>query len=213
MNAEKKSCIIFDEAYRGFSSTGSLSEINRVLRSLLMEIGQKNLFIIVVLPTIFSLDKYIAVWRARGLFHIFKSKTQKGYWRFFNQKKKLMLYSSVEGKKFYKYSHIRTGFKGRFYNYYAVDETEYRKKKDTALKMGYKMLRAEKYLEQRNKLFLLIRKEYNLKLDEMLELLKKYRIGVKQTALYSALKEISTKESIDIGLKDEKEPDVGTKKA
>ena len=53
--AEKGQCIVYDEAFTGLSSRSSLSGINRALVSLMMQMRQKNLFIIVVLPTFFLL--------------------------------------------------------------------------------------------------------------------------------------------------------------
>ncbi|HUS50895.1 MAG TPA: Hint domain-containing homing endonuclease, partial [Candidatus Paceibacterota bacterium] len=44
LNAKKGQCIIYDEAFTGFSSRASLSPINRVLVSLSMQMRQKNLF-------------------------------------------------------------------------------------------------------------------------------------------------------------------------
>ena len=41
--------------------------------------------------------------------------------------KKKQLY--VLGKKFYNYNKPTANFRGRFYTFYPVDETEYRKKK------------------------------------------------------------------------------------
>ena len=50
MKRKKGQCIIYDEAFTGYSSRSSLSPINRVLVSLAMQIRQKNLFIIIILP-------------------------------------------------------------------------------------------------------------------------------------------------------------------
>ena len=54
----KNEVVIYDEAHRGMASARSLSEINKILKDLMMEMGQRNLFVVIVLPTIFLLDKY-----------------------------------------------------------------------------------------------------------------------------------------------------------
>ena len=72
INASKGQVVVFDEAWRGFSNKSTLSEVNKLLVSLMMEMGQKNLCVIIVIPSFFGLEKYVALWRARGLFHIFK---------------------------------------------------------------------------------------------------------------------------------------------
>ena len=65
-NAKKNQVVIFDEAFNGLSSSGATSKLNRLLVSKLMECRQKNLFIIIILPTIFLLQKYAAIFRSKG---------------------------------------------------------------------------------------------------------------------------------------------------
>ncbi len=88
LRAKKGQCIIYDEAFTGYSSRSSLSPVNRVLVSLAMQMRQKNLFIIIVLPTIFLLDKYMAMFRTKGLFHVYESDGRRGYFRFYNSRVK-----------------------------------------------------------------------------------------------------------------------------
>jgi hypothetical protein len=147
--------------------------------------GQKNLFIIIVLPSFFLLDKYVALWRARGLFHVFSMKTRKGFWRYFNRRKKKLLF--LKGKKDYTYYFVRTGFKGTFTNHYTVDEDVYRAKKARSLEEEYitskKMgaeIRAKRWLEQRNKLLLVIVKLSKMNYSDVSGLLRKY--GVKMNS-------------------------------
>ncbi len=128
--AQKGQAIIFDEAFSGLSSRGSMSEINRMLVSLMMQMRQKNLFVVVILPTFFMLDRYVAIFRSRGLIHIHKVK-DKRYFMVFNHKKKKKLY--LEGKQLFSFGKNRTRFTGRFYGKYVINENEYRKKKAKAL--------------------------------------------------------------------------------
>jgi len=124
--------IIYDEAYTGLSSRSTMGLINRTLVGVLAEIRQKNLFIFVVMPTFFDLDKYVALWRSRALIHVYTStKFQRGFFSFYNVDKKKAMY--VLGKKFYSYSRPRPNFYGRFTNHYVVDEAGYRKKKKESL--------------------------------------------------------------------------------
>jgi len=162
-----KKAIIFDEGYRGLSSRKALSEINNILISLMMEMGQKNLIVIVVLPTFYMLDKYPALFRAKGLFHIFKSHNRKGYWRYYNEKKKALLYSNPLYKKLFKYN-IRTKFRGRFYNKYMVNEQEYRVLKGVELNetMPFKE-QTHKWIIQRDKLVYAIYKNFIKNVSEV----------------------------------------------
>jgi len=41
--AEKNEVIIYDEAHRGIGSSSALSEVNKLLKDLMMEMGQRNL--------------------------------------------------------------------------------------------------------------------------------------------------------------------------
>jgi len=130
--AKQYQAIVYDEAYTGLSSRATMSLINRTLVSMLAEIRQKNLFVFVVMPTFFDLDKYVALWRSRALIHIYTGNNfQRGFFAFFNIDRKKILY--VGGKKFYSYGVTKANFIGRFTNHYVVDEKEYRKKKKESL--------------------------------------------------------------------------------
>jgi len=124
--------LVFDEGYRGLSSRAAMSMINKTLVKMLAEIRQKNLFVFVVLPSIFDLDKYVAIWRSRALIHIYTGKNfQRGFFSFYNSERKKQLY--VLGKKYYSYGKPKANFIGRFTNHYVLDEKEYRKKKKESL--------------------------------------------------------------------------------
>jgi hypothetical protein len=128
INSKPYQAVVYDEAYTGLSSRATMSLINRTLISMLAEIRQKNLFIFVVMPTFFDLDKYVAIWRSRGLIHVYTDKGYgRGYFSYYNKDKKKNLY--ILGKKFYDYRKPKPNFRGRFTNYYVVDEAEYRAKK------------------------------------------------------------------------------------
>ncbi len=132
ISAKQYQAVVYDEAYTGLSSRATMSLINRTLVSMLAEIRQKNLFVFVVMPTFFDLDKYVALWRSRALIHIYTGANfQRGFFAFFNIDRKKVLY--VGGKKFYSYSATKANFIGRFTNFYVVNETEYRKKKKESL--------------------------------------------------------------------------------
>lgn len=132
INSERYQSVVYDEAYTGLSSRATMSLINRTLISMLAEIRQKNLFVFVVMPCFFDLDKYVALWRSRVLVHVYVSKDfQRGFLAFYNVDKKKYLY--MKGKKYYNYNDPKPNFIGRFTNFYVVDEIEYRKKKKDSL--------------------------------------------------------------------------------
>lgn len=181
LRAKKGQCIIYDEAFTGFSSRSSLSPVNRVLVSLSMQMRQKNLFIIIVLPTIFLLDKYMAMFRTKGLFHVFESRGVRGYFKFYNSRVKK--YLILAGQKTMSYNHkkVRTSFRGRFYGKFALGDDNvlaaYLKKKEKSLADSEKtsMSSAQvKFREQRDLLIWLFRKYTKLTYKEIAEVLFDY---------------------------------------
>lgn len=151
-NTPPKTCVILDEAYNAASSRGALTEVNRSLIGVATEMRQKNLFVIIVLPTFFDLDKYFALWRCRALIHVYFNKSgERGKYVIFPKSKKKYLY--LHGKKFYNYSYPKSPFPPcRFNNYYPVDETEYRKKKAEAFKERTVSNQAKRWQLQRDAL-------------------------------------------------------------
>jgi len=144
LTANKYQAVVYDEAYTGLSSRATMSLINRTLISMLAEIRQRNLFVFIVMPTFFDLDKYVALWRSRALIHVYIGKNfQRGFFSFYNMDLKKDLY--IKGKKFYSYFTPKPNFKGRFTNFYVTDEKEYKKKKKESL------IFREKKAEEREK--------------------------------------------------------------
>ena len=173
--ASKNETVIYDEAHRGMGSAGALTEINKILKDLMMEMGQKNLFVVVVLPTFFLLDRYIVLFRARGLFHIYTNKRQRGYWVFYNERNKKRLF--LKGKKEFNYNCITfPSLRGRFMNGYPVSEEEYRKKKSKSFKEGFRQTRNETAEQNTSRLAPLLKKEYGLTIDSINNLYKHYKI-------------------------------------
>lgn len=185
LKAKKGQCIIYDEAFTGYSSRSSLSPVNRVLVSLAMQMRQKNLFIIIVLPTIFLLDKYMAMFRTKGLFHVYESNGMRGYFKFYNSRVKK--YLILAGQKTMSYNHktVRTNFRGRFYGKFALGDDKvlkaYLKKKEKSLADSEKtsMSSAQvKFKDQRDLLIYLIRKQLKLSYRQISELLSEYDMAL-----------------------------------
>jgi hypothetical protein len=130
---EKGRVIVFDEAFRGLSSAASRSKVNQKIKQAMMEMGQKNLIIFIVLPSFFLLDIYAAMLRSNSLFHVYRNKKGKrGFFKAYNYKKKAQLYQTGL-KKGWSYAKPDTRFKGLFTGKYPIDEIAYRKKKHLSL--------------------------------------------------------------------------------
>lgn len=183
LNAKKGQCIIYDEAFTGFSSRASLSPVNKVLVSLAMQMRQKNLCIIVVLPTIYLLDRYMAIFRTRALIHVFESHGKRGYFCLYNYKQKKLLILLGAKTMSYNSKYVRSNFFGRFYGKFALGderlEKKYRKMKEEALANSEKtsMSSAQvRYKEQRDLILYLLRKNTQLTYQELANLLADYDI-------------------------------------
>ncbi len=182
--AKKGQCIIYDEAFTGLSSRAALSGINRALVGLMMQMRQKNLCIILVLPTFFLLDKYAALFRTRILIHVYENKGIRGYFRIYSRKLKKLLF--LYGRKDYSYPrNIRTKFKGRFYGVFALGDKEedekYRKQKAKALEDTEKNPMSAgqvRYREQRDLLLYLLRKTTKMKYRDIKTYLDDYDFSI-----------------------------------
>lgn len=132
MKAEKYQCIVYDEARSGLNARRAMSSINVTLTNMLAEIRQRNLFIFIVIPNFYDLDKNIALWRARGLFFCSEVEGERGYFRYYNREAKKSLWCFY--KRSNDYPIQRCSFYGRFPEWYAIPEQAYRDKKSKALK-------------------------------------------------------------------------------
>jgi len=200
--AKKGQAIMFDEAFTGFSSRAALSGVNKTLISLMMQIRQKNLFFVIVLPTIFLLDKYISIFRTRVLVHVYENNGRRGFFRVYSSKKKKQLIMHKDAKT-YSYG-IRTNKKGRFYGVFALgdkkEEDKYRKKKADALKNSEHNVMsggAVKYREQRDIMVYVLRKELKYSYKKIENLLNDYEFEIS----YAQIRNICAK----FGDKEEKE--------
>ena len=146
---KKGACIVLDEAFSAINSRASMTEVNRSMIGVATEMRQRNLFVIIVLPSFFDLDKYFALWRCKSLIHVYFTPTEERRYIIFPKTKKKLLY--LNGKKTYDYSKPKSPFPpSTFSNYYPVNEEEYRIKKANAFKKRVVSNQARKWLTQRN---------------------------------------------------------------
>lgn len=142
--AKKNEAIIYDEAIGGLMGRAAISSVNKMLVQVLAECRQKNLFVFIVLPCFFELDRYPAIWRSIALAHVYTKRFKRGYFKFYSQDRKKKLY--LKGKKFYQYL-VKPNFIGTFPKGYYVPEQEYRDKK---LKVLNKLGQNESSSENKN---------------------------------------------------------------
>jgi hypothetical protein len=193
----KGSVVVFDEAFRGLSSKSTRSKTNKAIVEAMMEVGQRNLIIFIVLPTIFLLEIYAAVFRSECLFHIYKLKSGSSdgvkhrAFKIYNYQKKKQLY--LRGKtKYFSYSKpYISKAKGRFFlkrythplyalPYETFEMDAYLKKKEQAFRESEKKEDSEedKYKIKWYKTIIAFRKELKLSEAKTSERLKPYDVEV-----------------------------------
>jgi hypothetical protein len=155
-----------------------------MLKSLMMQMRQKNLFVIVVIPTIFALDRYVAIFRARVLIHTYETTKHMGYFKVYNNRYKKMLYLTC--KKNYDYTKINPYFKGRFYGKFALgtaSEVEYRKKKEEMMAQAQDDSGQDAGTLRFQKTVYIFRKKYGLTETKTAQILKDVEIELTKQAI------------------------------
>lgn len=194
----KNGVIIFDEAFRGFSSRAALSKTNKMLIQTLMEMGQNNNVVFILLPSFFLLDIYPAMLRSDGLFHIaHDARTNLRKFLGYNRKDKNKIYQ-IGTKKGWGYP-IKTLFRGRFTKKFPGGkefEKAYLKKKLEALKsITGELMKVEesKYKGMIKSYQYLLKVEYGLGALKQEELNKKYDIPYAHSQINTNIREIHAK--------------------
>ena len=125
--------LLIDEGSLLFSSTDSMRREQKQLIMILNVIRQKRIALIIVSPSFFRLNRYIAVDRTRFLIHVYtKEDLKRGRFTYFGQKKKNKLYE-LGKKNFNSYAKPRANWNGTFIDFNPFGE-EYAKVKKQSLK-------------------------------------------------------------------------------
>ncbi len=156
--AKKGQCVIYDEAITGAFNREAIQQMNVILIKMMAQVRQKNLFMLLVLPSFFDLDKNLALWRSKFLVHaVYGKRFQRGYFKFANLNKKQDIY--VKGQKTYYYPARDSAwnFKGRFTKHYTMPERAYRNKKSQSFEASdYRVVSARKARSQRDSLITIL---------------------------------------------------------
>jgi ABC-type dipeptide/oligopeptide/nickel transport system ATPase component len=171
---EKGSAILLDEAYSAINARAAMTEVNRSVIAVATEMRQRNLFVIVVLPSYFDLDRTIAIHRTKALFHVYlDAEFNRGQYIIFPKDVKRELYHI--GKKKYSYAYPYSPYPPcRFFNYYPVNEMVYREKKAEVFRKRTVNNRAREWYVQRNAYIKFILKSLSLTADEIAKLPAQY---------------------------------------
>jgi hypothetical protein len=160
-NKPKNSVLVYDEGRAGLDSARAMENINKAMQDFFQECGQYGHVIIIVLPDFFKLNDTIAIPRSLFLINVYHDANyRRGYFSFFNEKKKELLY--IFGKKKWgsdsKYMSVNDDFHGRFTPYFPINKEIYDEQKRTALKKKKKSQLEQRWHKERDASFYLLKK-------------------------------------------------------
>ncbi len=185
----EKSVLMLDEGSMIFNSKDAMSRVQKKIIKILNVIGQKNMVFIIVLPSFFDLNKWIATDRARFLIHCYNdANLVRGRFVYWGTKKLRRLYE--QGKKnFGSYAHPEGDFFGRFVDFKPTWYDTYLKIKQetliSALKEGGNEFR--KSMLQRNALFKFIYENNFATQQEIVDYLSEFNIGINKAGISIAI--------------------------
>ncbi len=194
--SKKNTAIIFDESFSGLSSKGAISKENKRLVRLLMMCRQRNLFIFIVLPSFFLLEKYVGIFRSTALFNVLVSRKnfKLRYYKVYNYRQKKELY--IRGKNMMDYSRPKIPKSYRFYRKLppTIDEGAYRMKKLVTFRDDGKEENEEsKIIKQRNFLFYVLKENYDLSYTGIAKLLENDGLGLNESVIGRIVRDVSKK--------------------
>jgi len=132
------SILFVDEGSLVFNSKDSMTKEAKKLQKVLDVVGQKNMTFIIVLPSVFDLNKSIATRRSKFLLHVYTpSSMERGRFCYFGSNKKRHLYA-LGKKNFGSYTKPKADWLGDFDDFQLPFNEEYieLKKKSLAEALG-----------------------------------------------------------------------------
>ena len=134
-SVKNKGALMFDEGNVFFLSTETMKKEQRELHKLFSIFRQKNLFVLIVLPSFFRLGTYFALDRSRFMLRSYVEKGKRDRFAYYGNKRKTQLY--WKGKKFHDHNCVKPNFRGRFKKCHLLESEEYRKFKLATLKDAF----------------------------------------------------------------------------
>jgi len=146
-NTKIGSAGVWDEFALAGLSADALSSLQILLIKKFVLIRKKRLFIALVIPYFFMLQRYFAISRTRALIHNYTKGYERGYFRFYNYDKKRKIYTTGYKHMDYTMGKVFPNFEGRntAWSEYFIDDKIVQAKKDKAIEqIGFKGLKITK---------------------------------------------------------------------
>lgn len=199
--------LILDEGFI-INARASMTQMNRKFLNMLSQCRQKNLFLFIILPTFFDLDRTPALWRSRALLHVYHHKMERGYFSFYSYEKKIQLY--VKGKKFYSYKVEHPDFHGQFTSFKPLHqdgEAEYRRRKAEAFRKSEdnenKKVKDKMFMRQRDALIRFMWNKLEMTREQILNILPVDIRPTKEAISYIYNKKDDVYEDLKVKMTDE----------
>jgi len=129
--------LMFDEGNVFFLSTETMKRQHRDLHKIFSIFRQKNLFVLIILPSFFRLGTYFALDRSKFVIRTYLNKGNRSFFGYYGNKRKNKLYRI--GKKMHDYLVVPPNFRGRFTKCLVLESEEYKKFKMQTLKEQFKI--------------------------------------------------------------------------
>lgn len=126
--ATEGQAIVYDEA-QDVMDSGARDKTARMVKSKLTRIRKKRLFIFIIAPDFWRINKYLFIHRSRAFIRIYSNGLDRGFFEYYNRPKKHEL--MIRGKK-NEVLCVPPNFRGRFTNWFSLNEDEYDAKKEAA---------------------------------------------------------------------------------
>jgi len=188
-----KNVLLVDEGSLVFSSKDAMLKAQKELLKILDVVGQKNMVLIIVLPSIFDLIKQIAIRRSRFLLHVYADKDMnRGRFLYFGKKKKAKLYE-LGKKNFGSYKKPKSDFRGRFVKFNPFGKEYDSLKRETLLNTLHKSDDPErsKIYYQRNLAWALMLRKKWITQQKLSEFLKKNGHIIARNSISDAIKGVN----------------------
>lgn len=130
-NLPNGSAIMWDESDE--LDATNLRRILLAIKRKFKRIRKKNMFIWLVTPTFFDLNKYFIMHRVQCLINVYSVDTERGYFEYYSQPRLRQLY--IRGRKEWDMNVAKADFRGRFTKCpagFPISDDEYEAKKDAA---------------------------------------------------------------------------------
>ena len=165
-NSNVGDSVLYDEGITGMDSQRSMSEVNHTLKVKATMCRKKRLFVAICIPSLFDLQKNIAIRRSFGMVKVYTNRTERGFFVYYNSASKRKLY--ILGKKFEDMDCVKGASPSRFLRWSFLDETAYEKLKDEGhLLVNNLGIRDQKFMKQRDALIKSMFNKYKVDYKEI----------------------------------------------